>query len=70
LEKRRRKSYEKKNPTTIFMQLLRTKTIKNKINNKYKEKNTKKEEKKNLILMWLQVKLRREKEKKLIHKVY
>jgi hypothetical protein len=45
LEKRRRKSY-KKNPTTIFMQLLRTKTIKNKINNKYKEKNTKKEEKK------------------------
>jgi len=52
------------------MQLLRTKTIKNKINNKYKEKNTKKEEKKNLILMWLQVKLRREKEKKLIHKVY
>jgi hypothetical protein len=46
LEKRRRKSYEKKNPTTIFMQLLRTKTIKNKINNKYKEKNTKKEEKK------------------------
>jgi hypothetical protein len=31
LEKRRRKSFEKKNPTTIFIQLLRTKTIKNKI---------------------------------------
>jgi hypothetical protein len=30
LEKRRRKSYEK-NPTTIFIQLLRTKKIKNKI---------------------------------------
>jgi hypothetical protein len=32
----------KKNPTTIFIQLLRTKTIKNKIKNKYSEKNTKK----------------------------
>jgi hypothetical protein len=31
------------------MQLLRTKTIKNKINNKYKEKNTKKEEKKSYL---------------------
>ena len=50
----------KKNPTTIFIQLLRTKTIKNKIKNKYSEKNTKKK-KKNLTLMWLQVKLRREK---------
>jgi hypothetical protein len=37
-------SYEKKNPTTTFIQLLRTKTIKNKIKNKYSEKNTKKEE--------------------------
>jgi len=34
----------KKNPTTTFIQLLRTKTIKNKIKNKYSEKNTKKEE--------------------------
>jgi len=37
-------SYEKKNPTTTFIQLLRTKTIKNKIKNKYSEKNTKKED--------------------------
>ena len=34
----------KKNPTTTFIQLLRTKTVKNKIKNKYYEKNTKKEE--------------------------
>jgi hypothetical protein len=34
-------SYGKKNPTTIFIQLLRTKTIKNKVKNKYSEKNTK-----------------------------
>ena len=34
----------KTNPTTIFIQLLRTKTIKNKITKKYSEKNTKKEE--------------------------
>jgi hypothetical protein len=34
----------KKNPTTTFIQLLRTKTIKNKIKNKYSEKNTKNEE--------------------------
>jgi hypothetical protein len=38
-------SYEKKNPTTTFIQLLRTKTIKNKIKNKYSEKNTKKKKK-------------------------
>jgi hypothetical protein len=50
-------SYEK-NLTTIFIQLLRTKTIKNKIKNKYSEK---KEEKRKILLMWLQVKLRREK---------
>ena len=37
-------SYEKKNLTTTFIQLLRTKKIKNKIKNKYSEKNTKKEE--------------------------
>jgi hypothetical protein len=35
----------KKNHTTTFIQLLRTKTIKNKIKNKYSEKNMKKEEK-------------------------
>jgi len=34
----------KTNPTTTFIQLLRTKTIKNKIKNKYSENNTKKEE--------------------------
>jgi hypothetical protein len=34
----------KKNPTTTFIQLLRTKTIKNKIKNKYSEQNTKNEE--------------------------
>jgi hypothetical protein len=50
-------SYEK-NLTTIFIQLLRTKTIKNKIKNKYSEK---KEEKRKILLMWLQVKLRKEK---------
>jgi hypothetical protein len=32
----------KRNPTTTFIQLLRTKTIKNKIKNKYSEKNKKK----------------------------
>jgi hypothetical protein len=35
---------KKKNPTTTFIQLLKTKTIKNKIKNKYSEKNMKKEE--------------------------
>jgi hypothetical protein len=34
----------KKNPATTFIQFLRTKIIKNKIKNKYSEKNTKKEE--------------------------
>jgi hypothetical protein len=42
-------SYEKKNPTTTFIQLLRTKTIKNKIKNKYSEKNTKKRKKKSYL---------------------
>jgi hypothetical protein len=60
-------SYEKKNLTTTFIQLLRTKTIKNKIKNKYSEKIMKKKEKKNLNLMKLQVKLRRE---IFFHKVY
>jgi hypothetical protein len=39
----------KKNPTTIFIQLLTTKTIKNKIKNKYSEKNMKKEEKRKIL---------------------
>jgi hypothetical protein len=43
-------SYEKKNPTTTFIQLLRTKTIKNKIKNNYSEKNIKKKEKKKSYL--------------------
>jgi hypothetical protein len=39
-------SYEKKNPTTIFIQLLRTKTIKNKIKKtNIVKKNLKKEKK-------------------------
>ena len=53
-------SYEKKNLTTTFIQLLRTKTIKNKIKNKYSEKNhEKRRKKKKFTLMYLQVKLRR-----------
>jgi len=39
---------KKKNLTTTFIQLLRTKAIKNKIKNKYSENN---HEKKNLTLM-------------------
>ena len=57
---------KKKNPTTTFIKLLRTKTIKNKIRNKYSEKNMKKKEKKNLILMQLQLKLRRGKQNKFV----
>jgi hypothetical protein len=38
-------SYVKTNPTTTFIQLLRTKEFKNKIKNKYNEKKHKKEEK-------------------------
>jgi hypothetical protein len=57
----------KKNPTKIFIQLLRTKTIK-KNSKKYSEnKYEKRRKKKNLTLMWLQVKLRKEKK---IRKVY
>jgi hypothetical protein len=42
----------KKNLTTKFIQLLRTKTIKNRIKNKYSEKNhEKKRKKKNITLM-------------------
>jgi len=45
-------SYEKKYLTTTFIELLRTKTIKNKIKNKYSEKNhEKRRKKKNLTLM-------------------
>ena len=40
---------KKKNPTTTFIQLLRTKTIKNKIRNKYSEKNMKKKKKKSYL---------------------
>jgi hypothetical protein len=55
-------SYEKKNPTITFIQLLRTKKkIKNKIKNKSNEKKHRERRKKNLTLMQLQVKLRREK---------
>jgi hypothetical protein len=42
-------SYEKKNLTTTFIQLLRTKKIKNKIKNKYSEKIMKKEEKRKIL---------------------
>jgi len=42
----------KKNPTTTFIQLLRTKTIKNKIKNKYSEK---KHEKRIKIFFYLNV---------------
>ena len=50
----------KKNLTTKFIQLLRTKTIKNRIKNKYIENNNeKRRKKKNITLMQLQVKLRR-----------
>jgi hypothetical protein len=39
-------SYEKTNLTTTFIQLLRTKTIKNKIKNKYSEKHHEKRKEK------------------------
>ena len=39
----------KKNLTTTFIQLLRTKTIKNKIKNKYSEKKHEKEEKRKIL---------------------
>jgi len=42
-------SYEKKNLTTTFIQLLRTKTIKNKIKNKYSEKNHEKRRRKSYL---------------------
>jgi hypothetical protein len=55
---------KKKNPTTIFIQLLRTKTIKNKRKEKKIVKKTrKKKKKKSLTLIWLHVKLRRGKNK-------
>jgi hypothetical protein len=43
--------WKKNNLTTTFIQLLRTKTIKNKIKNKYSENNHEKRRKKNLTLM-------------------
>jgi hypothetical protein len=39
-----------KNPTTTFIQLLRTKTIKNKIKNKYSEKTQQEKKKKEILL--------------------
>jgi hypothetical protein len=39
----------KKNPTTIFTQLLRTKAIKNKKKNKYSEKTRKKKKKRKIL---------------------
>jgi len=60
--------YEKKNPTTTFIQLLRTKTIKNKIKNKYSEKTRKKKN----IFFYLNVVASeaKKRKKKQIHKVY
>ena len=43
-------SYEKNNLTTTFIQLLRTKKIKNKIKNKYSEKSHEKKKKKKSYL--------------------
>ena len=43
-------SYEKKNLTTTFIQLLRTKKIKNKIKNKYSENNHEQRRKKKSYL--------------------
>jgi len=45
-------SHIKKNPTITFIQLLRTKTIKNKIKNKYSEK---KHEKRRNIFLYLHI---------------
>jgi hypothetical protein len=56
-------SYEK-NHTTTFIQLLRTKTIKNKIKNKYSEKNMKKKSYLNVVAS------EAKKKKKQIRKVY
>jgi len=42
-------SYEKINLTTIFIQLLRTKIIKNKIKNKYSENNHEKRKRKSYL---------------------
>jgi hypothetical protein len=61
-------SYEKTIPTTTFIQLLRTKTIKNKIKNKYSEKNMKKRKKKSYLNVVASEAKKREKNK--IRKVY
>jgi len=60
-------SHMKKNLTTTFIQLLRTKTIKNKIKNKYSEKTWKKKKKKKY---YLNVVTSEAKKRKKIHKVY
>jgi hypothetical protein len=62
-------SYGKKNPTTTFIQLLRTKTIKNKIKNKYSERNTKKKKEFFFYLNLVASEVKKRK-KKQIHKVY
>jgi len=62
-------SYEKTIPTTTFIQLLRTKTIKNKIKNKYSEKNMKKRKKKSYLNV-VASEAKNRKKKKQIRKVY
>jgi hypothetical protein len=57
----------KKNLTTTFIQLLRTKTIKNKIKNKYSEKNHEKRRKKK---SYLKIVASEAKERKKFHKAY
>jgi len=59
-------SYEKKNPTTIFIQLLRTKTIKN----KKKITNIVKKNKKEKEKFYLNVVASEAKKRKKIRKVY
>ena len=63
---KKKKIIWKKNPTTTFIQLFRTKKFKNKIKNKYSEKKQEKRRRKNLTLIWLLVKLRREKKNKFV----
>jgi hypothetical protein len=66
---KKKKIIWKKNPTTIFIQLLRTKTIKNKIKNKYSEKKTRKKKKKKSYLNLVASEAKKRK-KKQICKVY
>jgi hypothetical protein len=60
-------SYEKKNLTTTFTQLLRTKTIKNKIKNKYREKSHEKRRKKKSYLNVVASKAKERKKKFVKH---